>query len=1034
MSTKPRLPGSVSAYLLSAGLGLVALGCLETRSDKPNPSRECTACHGDASRSDDQVLAAAPPFDVDGKTEISSPGVGAHAQHLSGKGHRSVACTECHIVPESVYSKGHVDSDFPAELTFGELAKQGDRAPAYDAKTRSCSDSYCHGSAEVTWTKPRSQKDSCGTCHGLPPALPHPHVTDCSQCHGEVIAKDGTFIRPDKHVDGKVEVQLSSQCNACHGSEPNGGPPPDLSGSTAPSSRGAGAHATHLVRGATHEAVACTECHVVPSTVEQSGHIDSDGRAEVTFGALAKNGNHSPTYAAASQSCGSTYCHGSAAPAWTNPRSSDKACGSCHGLPPALPHPQNSACSQCHSATIRSDRTFAKPELHVNGTVEFGTGALCAQCHGTAADGAPPKDLSGNTAVSAPGVGAHQNHLTSSGTHAPIACTECHRVPGALDSAGHLDGDNRAEVTFGTLARTGGAVANYARETQSCNSTYCHGSATPAWTAPKASAEACGTCHGLPPALPHPQAQDCSQCHSAVVRADKTFLNPALHVNGTVEFGTGPACSQCHGSTDDGAPPKDLSGNTATTAVGVGAHQLHLTGSATHSPIACSECHAVPATLASAGHVDGDGRAEVTFGALARNNGALGTYAADSHSCSSTYCHGNASPVWTLARTSAQACGTCHGLPPALPHPQNPDCSQCHGMVVLADKTFVSPELHVNGTVDMSSGPLCASCHGSTADGAPPKDLSGSSSTASRGVGAHQIHLTDSPTHGKLACTECHLVPAAKESVGHLDGDGRADVTFGALAKTSGMAPTYDAAAASCSNTYCHRSTVSTWQAPRTSAAACGTCHALPPPAPHPARQDCSACHGDVIAADRSFVAPSRHVDGKIDLSGTGCNLCHGSAANAAPPMDISGSSDPTRIGIGAHQAHVKGGKWSRPVPCSDCHLVPATIYAPGHLDDWSIAEVEFSGAATAKSNRVTWNRTTATCAGSYCHDPLGVGNQPPPWTASGTSFTCTSCHQMPPPAPHTTNTQCSTCHTDVDSANNIFDPSQHINGTVDLF
>src|SRR5688572_19140325 len=64
----------------------------------------------------------------------------------------------------------------------------------------------------------------------------------------------------------------------------------------------------------------------------------------------------------------------------------------------------------------------------------------CTSCHGDARrDGdallrsAPPRDLLGASDTSYPGVGAHLIHLQASGTHAAIACAECHVVPETTD-------------------------------------------------------------------------------------------------------------------------------------------------------------------------------------------------------------------------------------------------------------------------------------------------------------------------------------------------------------------------------------------------------------------------------------------------------------------------------------------------------------------------------------------------------------------------------------------------------------------------
>jgi hypothetical protein len=56
-----------------------------------------------------------------------------------------------------------------------------------------------------------------------------------------------------------------------------------------------------------------------------------------------------------------------------------------------------------------------------------------------------------------------------------------------------------------------------------------------------------------------------------------------------------------------------------------------------------------------------------------------------------------------------------------------------------------------------------------------------------------------------------------------------------------------------------------------------------------------------------------------------------------------------------------------------------------------------------------------------------------PSWVGGAPGLTCTSCHGMPPAAPHPASSQCSNCHNDVDAQGNITDRSLHVNGDVDL-
>src|SRR5690606_12320395 len=181
-------------------------------------------------------------------------------------------------------------------------------------------------------------------------------------------------------------------------------------------------HAVHLYDGKNHTAFACTECHVVPETVDAPGHAD-ERPAEIFFGELAKTGDRSPSYDPEAQQCSNTWCHGSADAVWTNPRSPQTACGTCHGLPPGPPHPQAEQCHTCHGSVIDAEGEIVAPELHVNGIVEYAAGE-CQECHGDADSAAPPPDTHGNRGVSAVGVGAHRAHLAGGAWGRPLACSE----------------------------------------------------------------------------------------------------------------------------------------------------------------------------------------------------------------------------------------------------------------------------------------------------------------------------------------------------------------------------------------------------------------------------------------------------------------------------------------------------------------------------------------------------------------------------------------------------------------------------------
>src|SRR5512133_4351748 len=111
-----------------------------------------------------------------------------------------------------------------------------------------------------------------------------------------------------------------------------------------------------------------------------------------------------------------------------------------------------------------------------------------------------------------------------------------------------------------------------------------------------------------------------------------------------------------------------------------------------------------------------------------------------------------------------------------------------------------------------------------------------------------------------------------------------------------------------------------------------------------------------------------------------GCALaCHGADTNNAPPKSISGIMQTTAVGVGAHQAHlVASPSWHAVVECADCHVVPATVDAPGHIDGDNKAEVIFSMKAGGTAS--SWNGTTCS---AHCHGQTAWGgaHPNPTWT-----------------------------------------------------
>lgn len=342
-----------------------------------------------------------------------------------------------------------------------------------------------------------------------------------------------------------------------------------------------------------------------------------------------------------------------------------------------------------------------------------------------------------------------------------------------------------------------------------------------------------------------------------------------------------------------------------------------------------------------------------------------------------------------------------------------------------------------------------------------------------RGIGSHDVHI--GRFMGELDfrdCVDCHLTPTAYDDVDHiLLADGTVDpppaeVTFGDLAATDPPGgnrtgdPSYDYSTGSCAQVYCHGDvfddsnaslTEPVWGG--TGQAFCGSCHGVAP-STH-AQNTCSHCHQQVID-DMGFVAPGLHVDGttQIGRHGPFCDSCHGTEGSfASPPLSLSGATSTSLLAVGAHESHVAAtNMMAVPLDCSECHVTPASINAPGHIDDPLPAEVTFGALAAADGATPTWDRAMGTCSAVYCHGggtrlgPMGdttAGvNRTPDWTLVGQGEAdCGGCHGIPPTgglhSPGTPASACSGCHPGtVDAAGDIIitglpdaPASAHLNG-----
>ena len=691
----------------------------------------CTFCHGGADNG-----TGAPPVDLDGlSTDLSFP---EHTAHVTEQGHPAWTCDQCHARPADVLTPGHIfvgdSTPGVAEVRFdGGLSADG----AYDGGG-SCSNLYCHGDgAGGLGSVVSGATLDCGSCHGGaadPGGLSgaHPdHLAagiSCAECHANTASDDDTISDPAQHVDGEVDVSLTSgmsydsgSCSGtCHGVDHDGSAWSE--GSFHPAGWDA---ADQHGPAAKLQEQDCTACHGADLTGGTSGtscdscHL-SGWRTDCT------------------------YCHGgtdntTGAP----PRDID-------GLDTGLSFTEHSVhvqegnhaawdCAQCHTTPTDvlsvghlfvGDTTPGEAEvaftdgLSADAVYEGAGTCTNSYCHG---DGVTPGAVTtGATTDCGSCHGTASSPGTLSTVHAAhfdegASCEECHAATVSAsdtisDPAQHVDGEIDVQPVSG-MVYSGGTCSGSCHGVDHDGSTWAEGGFHPAgWDA--------ADDHGLAAKL---QEQDCTTCHGSDLAGGTSGTScDSCHVSGWRTD-----CTYCHGGEDNatGAPPVDIDGSS--TALSFDEHTLHVDATTNHAAWDCVQCHATPTDVLSVGHVFiGDttpGVAEVAFSGGLSGTGAYG----GSGSCSNLYCHGNGNGTLGSVSTGVTTdCGSCHGTASSTTgmsgeHSRHlgPDvraaCHDCHATTASGSSAILDPALHVNGAVETSfpsgmvySGTTCSgTCH-----------------------------------------------------------------------------------------------------------------------------------------------------------------------------------------------------------------------------------------------------------------------------------------------------------------------------------
>lgn len=355
----------------------------------PNDPQSCGRCHDGAPTRPPGVTSSAPGAPActtchqepagalgcntchgKGKDPCFFPGdsntAAAHAAHVDATPTHAngLGCATCHAVPGSpVIGGAHGNGVIELQL---DKAIAG-AAATFDTSTKVCT-TECHartGGARPmpAWTDKTPM--TCGDCHGSPP--PNHPTGSCTSCHRESnVTGTGFVASATLHVNGRIDLgDGSGKCGACHGKGDDPWPSTN-------------AHPTHQKPSAAM-AAPCASCHVVPTTFGPGTAHPRGGPATVAFSGIAVTRGAPARYAAGS--CRDVYCHGgglegtvAATPVWTDLSGNARACGSCHGTPPAAPHISSPSCDLCHRDGVVTPAGAgiapAWAALHVNGAVD----------------------------------------------------------------------------------------------------------------------------------------------------------------------------------------------------------------------------------------------------------------------------------------------------------------------------------------------------------------------------------------------------------------------------------------------------------------------------------------------------------------------------------------------------------------------------------------------------------------------------------------------------------------------------------------
>jgi predicted CxxxxCH...CXXCH cytochrome family protein len=727
-------------------------------------------------------------------------------------------------------------------------------------------------------------------------------------------------------------------------------------------------------------------------------------------------------------------------------------------------------CEVCHTQTMFHRNNATGDHVHQlsNGctgchTHADGFAPSCSSCHGY-----PPVDASTlvDNVLRPPGTGSatagqHDLHVNT----LSLDCDICHN--GSVGTG--AEHDNGLTITLGFSLFGGSGSGGYdggnydGQLAAAVPNGYNTSEASTTVTFPATGSKTCDSIYC------HSNIQNQSDGGATAI----TYAQPVW--DGSVQ------CGECHKA--DGT-------SGLGTLMDSGTHTRHVGGGGNYS-FDCNRCHDGKGPASPATHVNND--IDMAFDALnptAAYSQSPNTPQAGYGSCTTTYCHDPGdiiveSPTWGGSLADAAQCDSCHGGnalstaalgqgPMSLDnHPEhmnntgvigtNYECAQCHDDTVdtADDRVITGLSFHADGTKDINI------VKGGTWNGV---DTCTNLYCHSEGKGSPPTYQ-DPPTWGSATDLDCKGCHGTGGTAGEPDY-----ASTGAGLEFANSHSAHVSAAADCVK--CHTDTTTTGTAIK----AASTLHtdtnidvtidgaydddATPGNnyLPGVGNKTCSTtmCHGGV--------SPQWGIDNTgIDE----CTKCHGTRtgpvatdAEKAPPRDTDGDTLASNEEVGAHQEHMTGLTYTDELNstgnCNECHTVPGSVGAAGHIDSLRPAEVLQDSNQSYEKANLNGVTPTYTYAGNtcsvYCHGvdlPIsgtggGGSDKTPAWNdtayLSGTpsdnddgSGDCEKCHDSPPLAVTAHDgtetlsgaTGCFNCHDHFNDGGSLNNASLHIDGTV---